>query len=91
MQGLGPIFFYQRIIIYSVAIFLAGAYFSWVVAIVFYVLVLACEAYDAFVFRKITNCRIWTHATVRNAMLLIFIGKILSSIVISFFTISFAL
>ena len=89
--GAGANLFYQRIIIYSVAIFLAGAYFSWVFAIVFYVLVLACEAYDAFVFRKITNCRIWTHAAVRNAMLLIFIGTILSSIVISFFAISFSL
>lgn len=89
--SVGVELFVQRLIIYSAAIFLAGAYYSWIVALVFYTLVLACEAYDLFVFRNIIDRRIWKQADIRKAMLLLHTGTIISSTVISFFAISFAL
>jgi signal transduction histidine kinase len=83
--------FVQRIVIYTAAILLAGAYYDWVMAAIFYVLVLIGEAYDFSLFRNILSRRSWTRADVRSAMFKIYIGTIFSSIAISLFAIAFAL
>ena len=83
--------FSQRIVIYTAAIVLAGAYYNWAMAAVFYALVWLCELYDVFVFRSIINRRTWEQTDVRRAMIGIYSGTILSSIVISLFAIFFAL
>jgi signal transduction histidine kinase len=83
--------FVQRIVIYTAAILLAGAYYDWVMAAIFYVLVLIGEAYDFSLFRNILSRRSWTRADVRSAMFKIYVGTIFSSIAISLFAITFAL
>lgn len=83
--------FVQRIVIYTAAILLAGAYYDWVMAAIFYVLVLIGEAYDFSLFRNILSRRSWTRADVRSAMFKIYVGTIFSSIAISMFAIAFAL
>jgi signal transduction histidine kinase len=82
--------FFQRIVIYTAAIILAGAYYDWVIAALFYFLVLIGEAYDFVLFRNTLNRRSWTRADVRHSMKKIYIGTIFSSAVISSFSISFA-
>jgi signal transduction histidine kinase len=82
--------FVQRIVIYTAAILLAGAYYDWVTAAFFYVLVLIGEAYDFFVFRNILARRTWRQADIRRSMVKIYIGTIFSSTAISLFAISFA-
>jgi hypothetical protein len=79
--------FVQRLVIYTAAILLAGAYYDWVIAAFFYVLVLAGEAYDFSVFRNILSRRSWTRTDVRSAMIKIYVGTIFSSIAISLFAI----
>jgi signal transduction histidine kinase len=83
--------FFQRIVIYSAAMVLAGAYYSWVIAFAFYAFVLVCELYDTYVFRKIIGRQVWEQADVRRAMIEVCVGTILSSAAISLFAISFAL
>jgi signal transduction histidine kinase len=82
--------FVQRIVIYTAAILLAGAYYDWVTAAFFYVLVLIGEAYDFFVFRNILARRTWIQADIRRSMVKIYVGTIFSSTAISLFAISFA-
>jgi signal transduction histidine kinase len=82
--------FAQRIVIYTAAIILAGAYYDWVIAAFFYFLVLVGEAYDFVLFRNILSRRSWTRADVRRSMEKIYVGTIFSSAVISSFAISFA-
>ncbi len=83
--------FSQRIIIYTSAIVLAGAYYNWVLAAVFYALVGLGELYDLYVFRSIINRQTWEQTDVRRAMFGIYSGTIFSSVTISLFAISFAL
>ncbi len=83
--------FAQRIVIYSAAVALAGFYYDWTIAAIFYFLVMICEIFDAFVFRSIINLRVWGPAEVRRSLLQIFAGTIFSSAAISLFAISFAL
>ena len=82
--------FVQRIVIYTAAILLAGAYYDWVTAAFFYVLVLIGEAYDFFVFRNILGRRTWIQADISRSMVKIYVGTIFSSTAISLFAISFA-
>jgi signal transduction histidine kinase len=82
--------FAQRIVIYTAAILLAGAYYDWVTAAAFYVLVLIGEAYDFFVFRNILDRRTWIQADIGRSMSKIYVGTIFSSTTISLFAISFA-
>jgi signal transduction histidine kinase len=82
--------FVQRIVIYTAAILLAGAYYDWVTAAFFYVLVLIGEAYDFFVFRNILGRRTWMQADISRSMVKIYVGTIFSSTAISLFAISFA-
>ena len=82
--------FFQRFVIYTAAIILAGAYYDWVIAAFFYFLVLVGEAYDFVLFRNILSRRSWTRADVRRSMEKIYVGTIFSSAVISSFAISFA-
>lgn len=80
----------QRIVIYSAAIFLAGAYYDWWIALIFYALTLAAELYDGTTFRKILVTRQWTERAVRRSMRDIYIGTAISATVISAFTVSVA-
>jgi signal transduction histidine kinase len=77
-------------VIYTAAILLAGAYYDWVTAAFFYVLVLIGEAYDFFVFRNILGRRTWMQADISRSMVKIYVGTIFSSTAISLFAISFA-
>jgi signal transduction histidine kinase len=87
----GQDLFFQRIVIYSAAMVLAGAYYSWVIAFAFYAFVLVCELYDTYVFRKIIGRQVWEQVDVRRAMIGVYVGTILSSAAISLFAISFAM
>jgi len=80
--------FVQRIVIYSAAIFLAGVYYDWRVALTFFGLVLAAEAYDDIVFRKILRHRNWDRAAVRRSMRAVYAGTVISATVIALFCIS---
>ena len=86
----GRMLLLQRIVIYSAAIFLAGAYYDWWVALVFYALTLAAEIYDGATFRKILVTRQWDEDAVRRSMRGIYVGTTISAAVISAFTISVA-
>lgn len=81
----------QRVGIYSAAIFLAGAYYDWRIALASYALVWAAEAFDGAAFRKILRTRQWDAATVRRSMRDIYVGTVFSSAVISFFCVSVAI
>jgi len=83
--------FIQRLVIYTVAAGLAGAYYDWLTAAVFYVLVMLCEVYDGYTFRSILALRVWRQADVRASLRKIYLGTITSSIAISLFAVSFAL
>ncbi|MHA6327070.1 sensor histidine kinase [Roseivivax sp. CAU 1753] len=87
---IGRQLFLQRVIIYSMAITLAGAYYNWRVAIIFYFVVALVELYDSRVFLSILSTRTWSLMHVRGAMIRIYIGTILSSLAISGFSISLA-
>lgn len=78
----------QRIAIYSAAIFLAGAYYDWKLALLFYALVWAGEAYDVASFRNILSTREWDMKTVRRFMREVYAGTAISSTVIALFCIS---
>lgn len=78
----------QRIEIYSAAIFLAGAYYNWKLALLFYALVWAGEAYDVATFRNILSTRQWNRGTVRRFMREIYAGTAISSTVIALFCVS---
>ncbi|MCV2894233.1 sensor histidine kinase [Lentibacter sp. XHP0401] len=81
----------QRLLIYTAATCLAGAYYNWVIAGTFYVLVMICEVYDACVFRSIIARRKWGIDDIRSSMRKIYIGTFFSSVAIALFAISFAL
>lgn len=81
----------QRIAIYSAAIFLAGAYYNWKLALLFYALVWAGEAYDVATFRNILSTRDWDQKTVRRFMREIYVGTAISASVISLFCVSVAI
>ena len=78
----------QRIAIYSAAIFLAGAYYDWQLALLFYALVWAGEAYDVATFRNILSTRQWDKKAVRRFMREIYAGTAISATVIAMFCIS---
>ncbi|TDK50471.1 HAMP domain-containing histidine kinase [Antarcticimicrobium luteum] len=78
----------QRIAIYSAAIFLAGAYYDWRIALAFYALVWAAEAYDIGTFRRILSTSTWDSTTVRRFMREIYVGTAISASVISLFCVS---
>ncbi len=79
---------FQRIAIYSAAIFLAGAYYNWRIALIFYALVWLGEVYDGVVFRNILMMRQWNEAAVRHFMRAIYVGTVISASVISLFCIA---
>lgn len=81
----------QRLVIYTAAVGLAGAYYDWGTAAIFYVAVMACEIYDVFVFRKILELRDWKQSDIYKSMVRIYLGTVFSSVAISLFAISFAL
>ncbi|MDD8023141.1 MAG: HAMP domain-containing sensor histidine kinase [Paracoccaceae bacterium] len=83
--------FIQRVVIYSTAITLAGAYYSWGMASVFYALLVICEAYDAWVFYRIIQRRTWTEADIVAAMRGVYAGTILSATTIAVCAVLFAL
>ncbi|MDF1718065.1 MAG: HAMP domain-containing sensor histidine kinase [Antarcticimicrobium sp.] len=87
---IGRVLLLQRIVIYSAAIFLAGAYYDWRVALVFYALTLAGEIYDGATFRKILVTQQWNDTTVRVLKRDIYVGTVISASVISLFCISVA-
>ena len=86
----GRALFFQRIAIYSAAILLAGAYYSWTVAAWYYAGVWICEAFDFLVFRGILKRRTWTEQDIRRAMAQIYAGTLLSAVTISLFCVSVA-
>ncbi|SDX40981.1 sensor histidine kinase [Litoreibacter albidus] len=81
----------QRIVIYTVAVGLAGFYYDWLIAGAFYAIVVACEIYDLFVFRRIMKLRVWRAADLSRAMSHIYLGTVFSSFAVALFAISFAL
>ncbi len=81
----------QRVAIYSAAIFLAGVYYDWKIAIIFYALVWTAEVYDSAVFRKILTIRKWDDAVVRRCVRAVYVGTVISAVVISAFCISVAI
>ncbi|WP_353344369.1 HAMP domain-containing sensor histidine kinase [Aquicoccus sp. SU-CL01552] len=87
----GRMLLLQRIVIYSSAIFLAGAYYNWWIALITYAFTLAAEIYDGATFRRILVTRQWTEKAVRRSMRDIYIGTAISATVISAFAISFAI
>ena len=80
----------QRVVIYSAAIFLAGVYYDWRIALAFYALVWAAEVYDGATFSKILLTRKWDAATVRRSMRELYLGTAISATVISLFCVSVA-
>tara|TARA_R110002074_G_scaffold76705_2_gene174419 strand:+ start:730 stop:2136 length:1407 start_codon:yes stop_codon:yes gene_type:complete len=86
----GRTLFLQRIVIYSAAIMLAGAYYNPYIAAGFYAAVWVCEAYDWFVFRNILRRRNWCKEDIRRSMRMIYTGTFISSVTISLFSISVA-
>ena len=87
----GRMLLLQRIVIYSAAIFLAGAYYDWWIALIAYAFTLAAEIYDGATFRRILVTRQWTENAVGRSMRDIYIGTVISATVISAFAISFAI
>ncbi|QFS83758.1 Alkaline phosphatase synthesis sensor protein PhoR [Roseivivax sp. THAF40] len=83
--------FLQRIIIYSFAITLAGAYYDWGVATLFYCLVGLVEVFDGRVFLSILRTRRWSSQSNKTAMLQIYAGTVLSALAIAGFSISLAI
>jgi len=86
----GRMLLLQRIVIYSAAIFLAGVYYDWWIALITYAFTLAAEIYDGATFRRILVTRQWTDNAVRRSMRDIYVGTVISAVVISAFTISVA-
>lgn len=80
----GQQLFVQRVVIYTTAIFLAGAYYSWRMAVGFYLLLALCETYDGLVFRDIVRRQTWRQTDIRRAMRRVYTGTILSAATVSF-------
>lgn len=88
--AVGRKLFWQRFIIYSMAIFLAGAYYDPFLAAISFGGVCLCEAYDGYAFRQILRRRLVTRQDTRSAMAKIYIGTLASSVTIAMFCISVA-
>lgn len=80
----------QRVVIYSAAILLSGAYYDPVIAAIFFVAVAIFEIYDSYVFYLIVKHKRWKQKNFKSAMIAIHLGAFFSSITISLFCISLA-
>ncbi|KIN63571.1 Two-component sensor [Sulfitobacter noctilucicola] len=80
----------QRLAIYLCAIFLSGAYYNPYIAAIFLVAVGMFESFDSYVFHRILKQKTWRPENIKNAMIAIHIGALLSTVTISSFCISVA-
>ncbi|MGJ8595347.1 sensor histidine kinase [Sulfitobacter sp.] len=80
----------QRVVIYVSAILLSGAYYDPNTAAFFLVAVGMCETLDSYVFHLIVKRKTWTPKNIRNAIIAIHVGTLISSVTISAFCISIA-
>jgi signal transduction histidine kinase len=80
----------QRVVIYSAAILLTGAYYDPYVAAFFLFAVGVCEAFDTYAFHLIVKRKTWRPKNIRNAMISIYTGTLISSATISLFCITVA-
>lgn len=80
----------QRIVIYFVAVLLAGFYYNPLIAISFFVAVLVFEIYDGIVLRYIMRIEQDNPASVRKALSHVYGVTVLSAVTISLFCISIA-
>ncbi|KIN71533.1 Histidine kinase [Sulfitobacter guttiformis KCTC 32187] len=81
----------QRVVIYLLAITLSGVYYDLDIAIFFLILIAMYEAFDTYVFHLIIQRKTWRPRNIWNAVVILHIGTLVSSIIISAFSISIAL
>lgn len=80
----------QRLFIYSAAFILTAYFYSAKNALLFYILILVAEAYDAMVFTKILKTRIVDPRSQRRFKKKILVGTLLSSSTVALFNLSIA-
>lgn len=86
--NVGRHLFLQRVVIYSSAILLSGAYYDPYIAAFFLVAVGLYEVFDSYVFHLIVHRKTWAPKNIRNAMIGIHVGTFFSAITNSAFCIS---